>query len=215
MSPAASLVCISRKQRGRTQCRHPLLSQAPLLTRALIHWPTLISLLRMIQCVLILIPLTPSMSSIQHSTLSFNSDNFPSWTLAHPACTQTHSCIAILGEPRVYLYPQSQSHYTMWMTEIIWDVLHLRMISSCHLPSLRYWCSWACLGVTLSPAFSPPTIYRKKKEIRNNCPIHFPLFLNPSHPDQWSTWQCTLLNYANIIKNKFLQKNCEWPLKTV
>lgn len=107
MSPAASLVCISRKQRGRTQCRHPLLSQAPLLTRALIHWPTLISLLRMIQCVLILIPLTPSMSSIQHSTLSFNSDNFPSWTLAHPACTQTHSCIAILGEPRVYLYPQS------------------------------------------------------------------------------------------------------------
>lgn len=162
-------MCISRKQRGKTQCRHPLLSQAPLLMRALIHWPTLISLLRMIQCVLILIPLTPSMSSIQHSILSFNSDNFPSLTLAHPACTQTHSCIAILGGPRVYLYPQSHKVTTQceWLKsfkQYPWDVLYPRMISSC---ISHPWgtdaagLAWEWPSPLLSPL--PPYTERKKK----------------------------------------------------
>lgn len=42
--------------------------------------------------------------------------------------------------------------------------------------------------------------------IANNGLMHFPLLLDLSHPNQWSTWVCIILSSVKIIKNNLKKK---------
>lgn len=53
-------------------------------------------------------------------------------------------------------------------------------------------------GIALFP--SSFSSQEDKRQIGNGCLIHVPLFLNPPHPNSWSTCARSLI-YANIVNN--------------